>query len=221
MFQLTLEEVDLSRSHPDLEPRQRPQHEIPPVRLHRARRHPGRQHPSIPRAVEMSVYVVRAFVKLREVLASNKELAQKLDQLERKLQTHDQAIVGIFNTIRKLMASTPAPPHRIHRRTGSEGLAPSGSKPLQAHSCAASRNTTPPASREPEFRACSMCLDTPNRGPRSDDRVSQRLSNAIRRCDGKQPFDLRRAGEGDIIPISPASSRLMRFNTARSSAASA
>ena len=64
------------------------------------------------RAVEMSVYVVRAFVKLREVLASNKELAQKLDQLERKLQTHDQAIVGILNTIRKLMAPPPpsAPP---------------------------------------------------------------------------------------------------------------
>jgi hypothetical protein len=61
------------------------------------------------RAVEMSVYVVRAFVKLREVLASNKELAQKLDQLERKLQTHDQAIVGIFNTIRKLMAPPPLP----------------------------------------------------------------------------------------------------------------
>jgi hypothetical protein len=62
------------------------------------------------RAVEMSVYVVRAFVKLREVLASNRELAQKLDQLERKLQTHDQAIVGIFNTIRKLMAPPPSPP---------------------------------------------------------------------------------------------------------------
>ena len=58
----------------------------------------------------MGIYVVRAFVKLREVLASNKELAQKLDQLERKLQTHDQAIVGIFNTIRKLMAPPPVPP---------------------------------------------------------------------------------------------------------------
>jgi hypothetical protein len=67
---------------------------------------------SSPRAVEMGIYVVRAFVKLREVLASNKELAQKLDQLERKLQTHDQAIVGIFNTIRQLMAPPPpaAPP---------------------------------------------------------------------------------------------------------------
>jgi ORF6N domain len=56
-----------------------------------------------PRAVEMSLYVVRAFVKLRQALASNKELTQKLDQLERKLQTHDQAIVGILKAIRELM----------------------------------------------------------------------------------------------------------------------
>jgi hypothetical protein len=59
-----------------------------------------------PRAVEMGVYVVRAFIQLREVLASNKELAQKLDQLERKLQTHDQAIVGIIKAIRQLMNPT-------------------------------------------------------------------------------------------------------------------
>jgi hypothetical protein len=65
---------------------------------------------SSPRAVEMGIYVVRAFVKLREVLASNKELAQKLDQLERKLQTHDQAIVGILKAIRELMAPPPPPP---------------------------------------------------------------------------------------------------------------
>jgi len=64
-----------------------------------------------PRAVEMGVYVVRAFVKLREVLASNKELAQKLDQLERKLETHDQAIVGILKAIRELM-NPPAPKRR-------------------------------------------------------------------------------------------------------------
>jgi cell division septum initiation protein DivIVA len=55
--------------------------------------------------------VVRAFVKLREVLASNKELAQKLDQLERKLQTHDQAIVGILKAIRELR-NPPAPKNR-------------------------------------------------------------------------------------------------------------
>jgi hypothetical protein len=49
-------------------------------------------------------------VKLREVLASNKELAQKLDELDRKLQTHDQAIVGILKAIRQLM--NPLPPKR-------------------------------------------------------------------------------------------------------------
>jgi hypothetical protein len=64
-----------------------------------------------PRAIEMGVYVVRAFVKLREVLASNKQLAHKLNQLERKLQTHDEAIVGILKAIRELM-NPPAPKRR-------------------------------------------------------------------------------------------------------------
>jgi hypothetical protein len=59
-----------------------------------------------PRAVQMSVYVVRAFVKLREVLASNEELAQKLELLERKLDTHDQLIVGILKSIHQLMNPT-------------------------------------------------------------------------------------------------------------------
>lgn len=52
------------------------------------------------RAIEMSLYVVRAFVQLREMLASSKELAQRLDELERKLATHDQAITGILRTKR-------------------------------------------------------------------------------------------------------------------------
>ena len=60
-----------------------------------------------PRAVEMSVYVVRAFVQLREMLASNQELARQLKALEtrvmRKLDTHDQAITEIIKTIRQLM----------------------------------------------------------------------------------------------------------------------
>ena len=66
---------------------------------------------SSPRAVEMSVYVVRAFVKLREALVSNRELAQKLAQLERKLQSHDQAILGILRAIRELM-NPPLPKRR-------------------------------------------------------------------------------------------------------------
>ncbi|HWM68392.1 MAG TPA: ORF6N domain-containing protein [Steroidobacteraceae bacterium] len=58
------------------------------------------------RAVEVSVYVVRAFVRLREVLASNKELAKKLEKLERKLDSHDQAIVGILKTLHDHMNQT-------------------------------------------------------------------------------------------------------------------
>lgn len=68
-----------------------------------------------PRAVEMSLYVVRAFVRMREVLATHKELARRLDQLEarigRKLATHDQAIAGILDAIRQLM-TPPDPPRR-------------------------------------------------------------------------------------------------------------
>ena len=61
-----------------------------------------------PRAIDVSVYVVRAFVQLREVLATHKELAKRLDELEsrieRKLATHDQALADIIRAIRELMA---------------------------------------------------------------------------------------------------------------------
>lgn len=63
-----------------------------------------------PRAVEMSVYVVRAFVQLRELLASNAELARRLDELEGKLEHHDEAITAI-SAIRELM-NPPAPKRR-------------------------------------------------------------------------------------------------------------
>jgi hypothetical protein len=55
------------------------------------------------RAVEMSVHVVRAFVQLRELLASNRQLAEKFAELERKVSSHDQVIVGILKAIRELM----------------------------------------------------------------------------------------------------------------------
>ena len=56
-----------------------------------------------PRAIEMSLFVVRAFVKLREVLSAHKELSHKLDELERNVGKHDEAIKAIILTIRKLM----------------------------------------------------------------------------------------------------------------------
>ena len=71
---------------------------------------------SSPRAVEVSIYVVRAFVQLRELLAGYKELAQRLAQLEarmeRKLMSQDQAIAGILDAIHQLMAPPPAPKKR-------------------------------------------------------------------------------------------------------------
>jgi len=69
-----------------------------------------------PRAIEVSVYVVRAFVQLREMLASHQELAQRLDELEarleQKLDTHDKAIVGLLNTLRELMQPQEPPKNR-------------------------------------------------------------------------------------------------------------
>jgi hypothetical protein len=55
-----------------------------------------------PLAVEMSVFVVRAFVRLRELLVSNSALARKLDELERKYKHHDEAISAILSAIREL-----------------------------------------------------------------------------------------------------------------------
>jgi hypothetical protein len=55
------------------------------------------------RAAQMSVLIIKAFVRLRELLANHKELASKLEELERKLETHDQAIVGIFKALHELM----------------------------------------------------------------------------------------------------------------------
>ena len=56
-----------------------------------------------PRAVEMSVFVVRAFVRLNEVLASNRKLAAKVMELDRRLQTQNAAIHNIVAAIKRLM----------------------------------------------------------------------------------------------------------------------
>ena len=60
-----------------------------------------------PRAIAVNIEIMRTFVRMREVLATNKELATKLEELERrmgrKLQSHDQAIASILDAIRQLM----------------------------------------------------------------------------------------------------------------------
>ena len=57
-----------------------------------------------PRAIEVSLLIVRAFVQLREMLSSHKELALKLEELERKVGFHDKTIASLIEAIRQLMA---------------------------------------------------------------------------------------------------------------------
>jgi hypothetical protein len=66
-------------------------------------------------AVKVSLYVVRAFVKLREMLASHSELAKKLGELERHLGKHDRQIIALVEAIRQLMAP---PPEQRRKPTG-------------------------------------------------------------------------------------------------------
>ena len=70
------------------------------------------------RAIEISIFVVRAFVKLREMLRSHQELAQKLAELEQKVASHDVHIQSLFEAIRQLMTPSPAPRRRIGFQEG-------------------------------------------------------------------------------------------------------
>jgi hypothetical protein len=58
-------------------------------------------------AAEIGIMVVRTFVQLREMLSTHKELASKLEALERKVGSHDHAIAGLIDAIRQMM-SRPA-----------------------------------------------------------------------------------------------------------------
>jgi hypothetical protein len=64
------------------------------------------------RAIEVNIAIMRAFVRLRELLSSHKDLARKLDQLERKLAEHDDQFTVVFDAIRRLMEPPPGPKKR-------------------------------------------------------------------------------------------------------------
>ncbi|MEI7751392.1 MAG: hypothetical protein WCJ71_04790, partial [Candidatus Omnitrophota bacterium] len=61
-------------------------------------------------ATEMSLSIVRAFVRLREILVANKDLTYKLIELERKIGKHDEAIRNIVAAIRQMMNPPLFPP---------------------------------------------------------------------------------------------------------------
>jgi hypothetical protein len=66
------------------------------------------------RAIEVNIAIMRAFVKLRQILSTNKELAQKLKELEQRIEKHDTEIHAIFEAIRQLMT----PPEKPKRSIG-------------------------------------------------------------------------------------------------------
>ena len=65
------------------------------------------------RAVRVNIRIMRAFVKLRELVGAHKELAGKLAELERTVVSHDGHIQSLFQTIRQLMKPEPPKPRRI------------------------------------------------------------------------------------------------------------
>ena len=88
------------------------------------------------RAVQVNVAIMRAFVSLRRLLATNETLARKFAELERRLEGHDQAIKSLFDAIRELM-SPPAKPrweigfHAIGKESAGDAQAMSKRKRIE------------------------------------------------------------------------------------------
>ena len=66
------------------------------------------------RAIQVNIQIMRIFTKLREVIASNKEIMQKLNQLESKVEKHDSEIQSIFEAIRQLISA----PEKTKKKIG-------------------------------------------------------------------------------------------------------
>jgi hypothetical protein len=80
------------------------------------------------RAVRVNVEIMRAFVRLRQVLATHESLARKLDDLEAKVGRHDEQFAAVIQAIRNLMEPPPDPPRkRIGFATEAEGRLRKGS----------------------------------------------------------------------------------------------
>lgn len=75
-----------------------------------------------PQAIEMSIFVVRAFVRLREILISQKELSKKISELENKIGDHDSSINTIIFAIKQLMQAPPKFSKRIGFRHENHAL---------------------------------------------------------------------------------------------------
>ena len=67
---------------------------------------------SSPEAVTMSVYVVRAFIQMREQIAANAEVLKRLAEIDKTLLKHDKALQVVWTQLQPLLAPPPAPKKR-------------------------------------------------------------------------------------------------------------
>ena len=65
------------------------------------------------RAIEVNIAIMRAFVQMRELLGTNKKLAQKLVELEQRLTEHDENFRIVFEAIKQLLADDEKPKRKI------------------------------------------------------------------------------------------------------------
>jgi hypothetical protein len=63
------------------------------------------------RAVQVNIVIIRTFIKLRQILSEHKDLARRLDNVERKYREHDDELKAVFDAIRKLLTA-PVPSRR-------------------------------------------------------------------------------------------------------------
>ena len=73
-----------------------------------------------PQAVRMGIYVIRAFVKMRDELATNTAVLKRLAEIDKTLLVHDSALRDLFQKLRPLLAPPPEPPRRrigFHKET--------------------------------------------------------------------------------------------------------
>jgi hypothetical protein len=79
-----------------------------------------------PEAIQMSVFVVRAFIKMREALISRSELERRLLRIENVLLAHDESIRKLYDQIRPLLLPPPEPPRKRIGFEAKEATAPYG-----------------------------------------------------------------------------------------------
>jgi hypothetical protein len=66
-----------------------------------------------PRAIKVNITIMRVFVRLRQMMTTQRVLAGKLAELEERIQDHDEQITDIFKAIRQLMAPPTKPKRKI------------------------------------------------------------------------------------------------------------